>query len=119
MGVIHRGVKNAFRNSIRTLSIILILGLSIGLALAMLMARQAVQNRISDVKSSIGNTITISPAGARGFEGGGEPLTTDEITKVKALPHVTTVTQTLTDRLDSSSTNLQSAIDPGTLGARQ
>lgn len=119
MGAVNRGVKNAFRNSIRTFSIVLILGLSIGLAVAMLMARQAVTQRISEVKSSIGNTISISPAGARGFEGGGEPLTTDEINKVKGIPHVVAVTETVNDRLDSSSTNLLSAIDAGTLGQRQ
>lgn len=119
MGPVFRGAKNAFRNSIRTFSIVAILGLSIGLALAMLMARQAVEKRITDVKSSIGNTITVSPAGARGFQGGGEPLTTDEANKIIATAHVVSVTQTLNDRLDSSSTNLQSAISAGTLGQRQ
>ena len=62
MGFITRGAKNAFRNNIRTLSIVVILALSIGLALTMLLARQAVQAKIDSVKSSIGNTITVSPA---------------------------------------------------------
>ncbi len=118
MNVISRGVRNTFRNSVRTVSIVLILGLSIGLALSMLVAHNAVEQKITSVKNSIGNIITISPAGARGFEGGGEPLTNDEVTKVKASPHVVAVTETLQDRLTSSDTNLQSAIDPGTLGQR-
>ena len=42
MNNVSRGVRNAFRNGIRTISIVLILALAIGLALAMLVARQAV-----------------------------------------------------------------------------
>ncbi len=119
MNVVSRGIRNAFRNTIRTFSIVLILGLSVGLALAMLVARQAVQEKITSVKSSIGNTVTISPAGAQGFQGGGEPLTVDMLAKVAALKNVTKVTQTLQNRLTTENTNLVSAIEPGTLGRRQ
>ncbi len=118
MNVVTRGTRNAFRNKIRTFSIIIILGLSIGLALSMLVAREAVQDKIKSVKSSIGNTITISPAGARGFQGGGEPLTTDQLAKVSATTNVTGVVQTLSDRLTTENTNLVSAIEPGSLGNR-
>lgn len=119
MNFISRGIRNAFRNTIRTVSIVLILGLSIGLAIIMVLARQAVQAKIDSVKSSIGNIVTISPAGARGTEGGGEPLTNDQISQVKALPNVSNVTVSLTDRLATTDTNLQSAVDAGSLGQRQ
>ncbi len=118
MNVVTRGVRNAFRNSVRTGSIVIILGLSIGLAIAMLAARQAVNNKIESVKSSVGTTINISPAGFHGFEGGGTPLTADELSKVAATTHVTSVTQMLTDRLTSDNTNLESAIEAGSLGQR-
>ena len=118
MNVITRGVRNAFRNGIRTFSIVVILGLSIGLALTMLVARQAVQAKISSVQASIGNQITISPAGSRGFQGGGEPLTTAQMAQVKATSHVVALTEMLGDRLDPTQTNLQSSITPGTLGRR-
>lgn len=118
MNVITRGVRNAFRNTIRTFSIVVILGLSIGLALTMLVARQAVDNKIESVKSSVGNTVSISPAGVRGFEGGGEALTSSEIAKVEKLSHVTSVDKALSDRLDSDNTDLESAIDAGSLGQR-
>lgn len=118
MNVVTRGIRNAFRNSIRTFSIVVILGLSVGLALAMLVARQAVQEKIQSVKTSIGNTITISPAGTRGFEGGGEPLTNDQVSQLTAIPNVTKVTQSLSDRLTAANTNLVSAINPGSLGER-
>jgi putative ABC transport system permease protein len=118
MNVLTRGARNAFRNGIRTLSIVLILGLSIGLALTMLIANKAVEGRIDSVKASIGNTITVSPAGSRGFEGGGEPLTADQLAKLKQISNVSTVTATLRDRLETGSTSLVSAITPGTLGQR-
>lgn len=119
MNVLSRGMRNSFRNPIRTFSIVLILGLSIGLGLTMLLARQAVDDKIAAVKSSIGNTITISPAGARGFEGGGEPLTADQLAKVTSIPTITSTAQMLNDRLTSDNTSLASAITPGSLGNRR
>jgi putative ABC transport system permease protein len=119
MNPFTRGIRNAFRNSIRTFSIVVILGLSVGLALTMLVARQAVDDKIQSVKTSIGNTVSISPAGVLGFQGGGEPLTVDQLSKVKALDHVTSVTQSLNDRLTSENSDLESAIEAGTLGNRQ
>lgn len=119
MNALTRGVRNAFRNSIRTFSIVVILGLSVGLALTMLVARQAVEDKIESVKTSIGNTVSIAPAGVQGFQGGGEPLTTEQLSKVKTLSHVTKVTESLNDRLTSDTSNLASAIDAGSFGNRQ
>jgi len=99
MNVISRGFRNVFRNSIRAVSIVVILGLSIGLALTMLIARQAVNQKIQSVKSSIGNTISIAPAGFSSFSSVNNSLTTSELSKVSALNHVTSVAETLTDRL--------------------
>lgn len=118
MSVLARGVRNAFRNSVRTVSIVVILGLSVGLALTMLLARHAVQGRIDSVQASIGNLITVSPAGVRGFAGGGDPLTGSQLASIHAMPHVVAVTETLNDRLTATDTNLQSALELGALGAR-
>jgi len=118
MNVITRGIRNAFRNTIRTFSIVLILGLIIGLSLAMLVAHQAVGEKISSVESSVGNTVSISPAGVRGFSGGGNPLTETQIAKVEKLAHVTSVAESLSDRLTTSNSNLKSAVDAGSLGQR-
>lgn len=119
MNTIIRGVRNAFRNVVRTGSIVVILSISIGLVIAMLAARQAVDTKIEDLKSSVGNTISISPAGFRGFEGGGSALTTEQLEKVKELAHVTGVTSSLSDRLSTDdTTNLESAIELGSLGGR-
>jgi putative ABC transport system permease protein len=118
MNIFSRGIRNAFRNSIRTFSIVIILGLSIGLSLTMLIAHQAVGNKIASVKANVGNTVSISPAGVRGFEGGGNPLTEANLTSVQNLPHVVSNVATLSDRLTTSNTSLQSAITPGSLGKR-
>jgi len=118
MNVISRGVRNAFRNNIRTLSVVVILGLSIALALSMLLAHQAVNKKIENIKSSEGNTITVSPAGVRGFQGGGNPLTQTQLNGVSNLAHVDTIEESLNDRLTSSDTNLQSSVQLGQLGQR-
>jgi putative ABC transport system permease protein len=136
MGVLSRGIKNAFRNTIRTISITFILGLSIAMALIMFLALQTVNMKIQNVKSSIGNTITVSPAGVRGFEGGGELLTSQNATDLASIDHVAKVIQTTSDRLrlegsstvsfgresttnDTSTTNLTSPTEPGSFGNRQ
>lgn len=118
MNTITRGIRNAFRNVIRTGSIVLILSLSIGLIIAMLAARQAVSEKIETVKSSSGNTITVSPAGARGFEGGGTALTSDQLAEVADVDHVTLVVNSLSDRLTTDNTDLESAVEAGALGQR-
>lgn len=118
MNLVTRGIRNAFRNAVRTLSIVIILGLSIGLALCMIIARQAVSDKIANVKSSVGTTITVSPAGSQGFEGGGNPLTNDQVKTVASITNVSSVLATLRDRLTSSDTNLVSSIDAGSLGRR-
>lgn len=118
MNVLTRGIRNAFRNQIRTFSIVVILGLSMALALAMLVAHNAVGQKINSIKGSVGNTVTISPAGVRGFVGGGNPLTESQISPISKLAHVTSIEESLNDRLTSTNSNLQSAISAGSLGQR-
>ena len=119
MGIISRGIKNNFRNIIRTISITFILAISIGLVLIMFLAYQAVQTKISDVKGSVGNTITITPAGVRGFEGGGELLTESDVNTISTIPHVSKTTETLNDRLtNGQNTSLQASLEAGSFGRR-
>jgi putative ABC transport system permease protein len=134
---VRRGIKNTFRNSIRAVAIVIILGLSIALALVMLLSMKAVDSRITQVKHDVGNKITVRAAGFRGFEGGGNPLTTANVVTVANTPHVVTAVPVVTDRLrnensagnggpggfggqttNNSTTSLTSPISPGTLGQR-
>jgi putative ABC transport system permease protein len=118
MSTLRRGARNVFRNPIRTIAVVAILGISLGMIVVMMTARRAVEQRITEVKANIGNTITISPAGARGFLGGGEALTTAQLTAVSAISHVTRVDAIIDAQLGSSDTNLQSGIEAGSLGGR-
>ncbi|MBI5405158.1 MAG: ABC transporter permease [Candidatus Kerfeldbacteria bacterium] len=118
MSALSRGTRNAYRNLLRTISVTAILGLSLGMIVVMLAARGAVDNRIAEVKRTIGNTVTISPAGARGFIGGGEPLTNAQVTTTAATAHVTSVDATIDAQLTTNDTTLKSAIEAGTLGGR-
>lgn len=108
MNPVSRGVRNAFRNNVRTLSVTLILGLSIGLSLTMLVAQKAVDNKIQSVKSTVGNTITISPAGFTPGSQANNALTASELDKVKSLAHVESVTETLTDRQSTTGSSTAS-----------
>lgn len=137
MSVVTRGFKNAFRSGVRTTAVILILAISMGLALSMLLANQAVKDRLEDVKRNVGTTVLVFPSGSKGFQGGGEPLKTDDLNPVKGLTHIKEVSMNLSlmlttegdsqnsmlkivggSGIKSGETNLQSSIDPGTIGNR-
>jgi putative ABC transport system permease protein len=120
MNTINRGIRNAFRNQVRTLSIVVILGLSIGLSLTMLIAHQAVGQKINTVKSKVGNTISIEPAGfGGGFGSGGTALTETELSPVAKLSHVVSLSESLSDRLTTgTNTSLKSGVSLGNLGRR-
>lgn len=131
MSTVARGAKNAYRNTVRTVSIVLILAISFALALVMLLSVQAVNTRTASVSSAVGTTITVTPAGSQGFNGGGNPLTTADITKISSTKNVVSVASSVSDRLSNSSstspfggsatggkTNLKSSISPGSLGRR-
>jgi putative ABC transport system permease protein len=140
MSVVIRGVKNAFRNWLRTLAVVLILAIGIGLSLSMLVANEAVTAKINDLKSQVGTTLTVNPAGSRDGEGGGEPLTTSQVDVISKIAHVSNVTavadftlqnqesaangnQTMRLRMgeeevEPGKTSLKSSVEPGTLGRR-
>lgn len=136
MGVVTRGVKNAFRSGIRTAAVVLILAISMGLALSMLLANEAIKARLSDLKQNVGTAIAITPAGSKGFQGGGEPLTVGGVQEVSNLPYVKELNMNLSllllpedsaglgaramgpSGIEAGATNLESSIDAGTLGKR-
>lgn len=127
MNSFARGVRNAFRNGIRTIAVCLILALVIGLSLAMLVTNSAVNKKIDSIRSNIGNNITISAAGMRGMmmggggRTGGEPggngqpsddssggntLTNDDLDAVKDVDHITSTAALLTKQVDRDDTSL-------------
>ncbi len=95
MNALSRGVRNAFRNATRAISIILILGLAIGLSFVMLIAHRSVTDKVATTLSSVGNTVTIGPSGYS--VGGllGKNLTTAELAPIAHLHGVTSLDESL------------------------
>jgi putative ABC transport system permease protein len=112
MNPVSRGIRNAFRNLTRTFSIIIILGISIGLALTMLVAHQAVVNKITSVKESVGSTITVAPAGFSGFSSVNNSLTTSQLEPLTKLAHVESVDESFTASLTNENSTSTSSF-PG------
>ena len=95
MNALSRGVRNAFRNATRAISIILILGLAIGLSFVMLIAHRSVTDKVATTLNSVGNTVTIGPSGYS--VGGllGKNLTTAELVPIAHLHGVTSLDESL------------------------
>jgi putative ABC transport system permease protein len=119
MNVLTRGVRNALRSPLRSGAIIIMLAISIGLVLAMLVAQTSVNTKIQEVKASTATGITIHPAGIEGGMGGGDPLTAEQISKIKNTSHVSSVTSTLTDQMGEDDTNLTPSFELESFGKRQ
>lgn len=111
LGAVLRGVRNAFRSKLRTLSVVLIVGLTIGLALVMVLSVEAVQLRADIVKEAIGSRLTITPAGSV-MGVGGVPLTRGQLGDLKSISHVTTVVERLSAQLQpGQDTDIRSSIE--------
>jgi putative ABC transport system permease protein len=111
-------MRNAFRNSMRSIGVVVILAVAITLSISMLIARDAVNSKINTVKASTGNTITVSPKGFFGFNGGGTALKETSVNALINLPHVTALQESLSEELSSSNTTLTSPTSAGSLGSQ-
>ncbi|HEY0754628.1 MAG TPA: ABC transporter permease [Ktedonobacteraceae bacterium] len=132
MGVIIRGIRNVLRNPLRLLLVVLLLGASLMLVAAMVSLNNSAQQQLANVHKEVGTTITINYAtnesqstnqqnagqanqgggspgqngnGGRGFftQPTSTPIPSSAVAKVKTLPGVSNVEETLR-RSDSSST---------------
>lgn len=111
MNVVTRGMRSALRSPLRSGAIIAMLAVSSGLILAMLVARSSVDAKIAEVKTSVATQITISPAGVQGGMGSGDPLTAEQVEKIKNTAHVSSISSTLTDQL-TENISLTPSLDP-------
>lgn len=100
----------------RSIGVVVILAVAIALSISMLIARDAVTSKINTVRASTGNTITVSPKGFFGFQGGGTPLTAKEVDGLLNLKNVTAVQESLSEQLKASQTSLVSPTPVGQLG---
>jgi putative ABC transport system permease protein len=113
MSFVDRGMRNAFRNTTRTVSIVLILGLAIGLAFVMLVAHRAVGAKAATTLSSVGNTVTIGPPGYSAGVGLGKFLTSAELAPIARLPGVAGVNESLNGAAKASDLPPGSAMGTG------
>lgn len=118
MNVLTRGVRNALRSPLRSISVMVMLAISICLILAMMVARSSVNAKIDEVKASVATKVSISPAGVSGGFGGGDPLTADQLNKIKGTKHVKSTVATLTDQLSTENTSLTPSFELGSIGKR-
>jgi putative ABC transport system permease protein len=92
---VGRGIRNAFRNAVRTISVVVILGLVIGLSFVMLIANHSVTGKIATTLSSIGNTVTIGVPGNSAGGQLGKNLATAQLTPIARLHGVTGIDEIL------------------------
>jgi putative ABC transport system permease protein len=113
MTTVGRGIRNAFRNATRTVSIILILGLAVGLAFVMLVAHRSVSDKIASTLSSVGNTVNIGPPGYSAGGPLGTPLTTAELAPIAHLRGVTSLDEYFNGAAKASDLPPSSAMGTG------
>lgn len=113
MNLATRGVRNAFRNPIRTLSVVMILGIALGLSLVMLVANRAVEFKIQETLTSIGTTIVISPAGFSSGAAVSTALKQSDTNKIEHVPHIKKFTATLSSQLQTEGTTNSATTSPG------
>ena len=119
MNVISRGIKNALRSPLRASAVVFMLAISIALIISMLVVRTSILSKISEIKSSAGTKVTITPAGIQGFAGGGDPLSANQVTKIASTSHISSTVSILTDQLGTDDTNLTPSLELGSFGQRQ
>lgn len=129
MDTIIRGVRNVLRNPLRLLLVVFLLGASLMLVAAMVSLNSSAQQQLGNVHKEVGTAITINyasndsqsvaqvPTQQGGKPGGGiffnqrtaTPVPNSAVTKVKNLPDVASVEESLR-RIDTKSTLKTSSI---------
>lgn len=88
MSVITRGVKNTFRNTLRTIGFSVIIAISLGLAFSMLLANEAVRESDKKLREDIGANLLVHPVGSPGGSDTQTKFTDADAKKLAALPNV-------------------------------
>lgn len=94
MGAIRRGLRNPFRNLVRTAVAVLLLALVLGLLALMVQAASLSRQQLGKLEARVRTLIELREAGAFGTGGfgadkpiGEEDFSVDTIEKVKQIPH--------------------------------
>ncbi len=94
MSAIERGLKNPFRNKVRTTVIVLLLSLVLGLFAVMVQAALMSRQQLGKLEAEVRTLIELREAGAFGTGGfggdkppGEEAFSLDTLEKVIQIPH--------------------------------
>lgn len=100
MSAIERGLKNPFRNKVRTTVIVLLLALVLGLFAVMVQAALMSRQQLGMLEAEIRTLIELREAGAFGTGGfggdkppGEEAFSLDTLEKVRQIPHAHYITK--------------------------
>jgi putative ABC transport system permease protein len=107
MAPVFRGIRNVFRNPMRSIALLVLLTLSITAVLVMIQIRGSVEQRLTSLRETVGTDIQVSPAGAS--QGVGQLLADFEIGRLETLEHVVVVDRSL--QAQYSGDALESAVD--------
>ncbi|HET6747276.1 MAG TPA: FtsX-like permease family protein [Candidatus Saccharimonadales bacterium] len=93
MSVIARGIKNTFRNTLRTIGFSVIIAVSLGLAFSMALAHQTVKANDKKIRENIGASLLVLPLGSAE---GTATLSDSDTDKLAKLPNVSQVVKITT-----------------------
>ncbi len=100
MGMLLYGLKNIYRNKLRTFIVITLISLPFFSVLMMVAMEEGIDAQIAKVKKNIGNVIQVKPRGGFGtvnIAGGlNKPLPEETADRMRTIEHVTKVTPYLT-----------------------
>jgi len=94
MSVIARGIKNTFRNTLRTIGFSVIIAISLGLAFSMALAHQTVKANDQKIRENIGASLLVLPLGSAestGMLSDGDADKLAKLANVRELVKITTM----------------------------
>jgi len=111
---LFRGLRNVWRNRVRTSVVLAILGLAFCLALVMLAVESGVSSQIAKMEATVGTLLEVRPAGTFGMMSVSDSLLpADMVEEIETIDGVIGVAPYVMARSTSSITTGSSSGDPG------
>jgi ABC-type antimicrobial peptide transport system permease subunit len=102
-GTLKRGLRNVYRNKVRSLLVILILAVSVGIFVTMTQASAASQAQGQTIRQQVATLIQVNPLGAPAAGGGRRTLPEDLAIQISAVPDVVRVEKYLRRQIADNS----------------
>ncbi len=105
MSVIVRGIKNTFRNTLRTIGFSVIIAISLGLAFSMALAHQTVKASDKKIRENIGASLLVLPLGSAESTALLSDSDTDKLAKLANVRELVKITTMAAQRPDEAEIN--------------